>query len=184
MNTGHSEAAVVEFRAMKRITPVRAYSYWSALSYTLNELERRDEAKAAALEARKTASTAAERKHALELHHMADTDLAVRFTRDANGRGQLVTTRAPHNQTDWNPFIEPGDRMRRVEGTLREIQCSGTALRIGVNTTEGPLLLAIPDTSRVQMRNAPAEFTCGEQSARSVAVEYAVPDVVRGIEFR
>src|SRR5258708_3906108 len=168
---------------MTRIAPTRAYSYWSALSYTLNEIDRRDEAKAAALEARKTASTAAERAHAIELGYMADTDLAVRFSRDANGRAQLVTARAPHNQTGWNPFIEPADRMRRVEGTLREIQCSGTSLRIGVNTAEGPLLLAIPDTTRVQMRNAPAEFTCGEQPARHVTVEYAAPDVVRGIEF-
>jgi hypothetical protein len=74
--------------------------------------------------------------------------------------------------------------MRRVEGTLREIQCGATGLRIGVAAPEGPLTLLIPDPSRVQMRNAPAEFTCGPQAPRRVTVEYAAPDVVRGIEFR
>jgi tetratricopeptide (TPR) repeat protein len=184
LNTGHNEAAVTHFRAMKRIAPVRAYSYWSGLAYTLNELDRRDEAKAAALEARKHASTAAERTHASELAYMAETDLTVRFSRDANGSAQLVTARAPHNQMDWNPFIEPGDRMRRVEGILREIQCDGPALRLGVLIPDGPPTLLIPDPTRVQMRNAPTEFTCGQQPPRRVTVEYAAPDIVRGVEFR
>jgi tetratricopeptide (TPR) repeat protein len=184
LNTGHHEAAVAQFRAMKKIAPSRAYSYWIGLSYSLNELDRRDEAKKAALEARMHASTPEERVRVSELIHMAETDLAVRFTRDASGQAQLATARAPHNQAGWNPFIEPDDRMRRVEGTLREIQCGGTGLRIGVAAPEGPLTLVIPDPSRVQMRNAPAEFTCGQQAPRRVTVEYAAPDVVRGIEFR
>jgi tetratricopeptide (TPR) repeat protein len=184
LNTGRNEAAVAQFRAMNRIASARAYSYWSGLAYTLNELDRRAEAKAAALEARKHASTAAERAHASELAYMAETDLAVRVTRDANGSAQLVTARAPHNQTGWNPFIEPGDRMRRVDGILREIQCDGSALRIGVLFPDGPLTLVIQDRTRVQMRNAPPEFTCGRQAPQRVTVDYAVPDVVRGIEFR
>jgi Flp pilus assembly protein TadD len=184
LNTGHNEAAVTQFRAMKRIAPARAYSYWSGLAYTLNELDRRDEAKVAALEARKYASTAAERAHASEIAYMADTDLAVHFTRDANGAAQMVTARAPHNQTGWNPFIEPGDRIRRVEGILREIHCDGSALRLGVLIPDGSLTLLIPDPARVLMRNAPAEFTCGKQAPRRITVEYAAPDIVRGIEFR
>ena len=115
---------------------------------------------------------------------MADTDLAVRFTHDANGAAQLVTARAPHNQTGWNPFIEPADRMRHIEGILREIQCDGAALRIGVLIPDGPLTLVIQDRTRVQMRNAPPEFTCGPQPPRRVTVDYAAPDVVRGLEFR
>ena len=184
MNSGNNDAAVSQFRAVKRIPPARAYGYWSGLAYTLVELDRRDEAKAAALEARKHASTNGERAHALELVHMAETDFAVRFTRDAKGRAQLTTDRAPHNQADWNPFIEPGDTVRRVEGILREIQCDGASLRITVLTGGTELLLSIADRSHVQMRNAPAEFTCGIQPPRKVAVDYATPDIVRGIEFR
>jgi len=102
-----------------------------------------------------------------------------------------VTTRIPHNATNWNPFIEPSDDMRSVQGTLREIECSEKGMRILVDTTSGRLTLAIPDPSHVQMRNAPAEFTCGPQPGSPVTAEFAVtkaPEnsdgVVRGLEFR
>ncbi len=125
------------------------------------------------------------------LHLRKQTDLAVEFSRDANGRAQMVTTRIPHNASTWNPFIEPGDDIRRVQGTLREIECSDKGMRIMVDTTGGVLTLAIPDPSHVQMRNAPAEFTCGPQPASPVTAEYAATKarengdgVVRGLEFR
>ena len=190
MNAGRFEPAVAQFQAIKTIPPERAYSYWSGFAYSLNELERREEAKAAAHEAARNARTAEERAHAAELAYFADTDLAVRFTRDGNGRPQLVTARAPHGQTDWNPFIEPSDRIRRVEATLSEILCDGTTTRIVVITGRDRLRLGIPDPSRVQMRHAPPEFTCGPQAPRAISVEYALGEskdldgIVRGIEFR
>ena len=188
-NIGNYEAAVEEFRAMKVIAPLRAFNYWSALADALNDLGMRDDAKAAAHEAARHASTPSEHAHASRLAYVADTDLAVRFTRDANGRAQLETTRAPHNQPDFNPFIEPDDRIRRVEATIEEIRCDAQT-RFAVRTTEGLLVLSVPDPSRVQMRNAPPEFVCGVQSPRAVKVEYAViagegtNGIVRGIEFR
>ena len=191
MNKGRIEAAVEQFRAMKVIAPARAYGYWSGFAYALTELDLREEAKAAASEAARYAGTPGERAHAASLRNMADTDLAVRFTRDANGRAQLTTARAPHNQTDWNPFIERGDRIRRVDAMLEEIRCDGALTRIAVTAGQGKLVLVIPDPLHVQMRNAPPEFTCGPQTPRKVSVEYAASDaaqdaagVVRGIEFR
>ena len=192
MNTGHYDAAVKQLRAIRGVTPARAYGYWTALAYSLNELDLRDDAKAAAAEAARFAASPEERAHASTLGYFADTDLAVRFTRDANGQMQLSTARAPHNQTDWNPFIEPGDRMRRVDATLEEIGCEGTLTRVVVKTAAGGRIeLVIADRTHVQMRNAPAEFTCGRQTGQPVMVEYAVSDsvkdsagVVRGIEFR
>ena len=53
---------------------------------------------------------------------------------------------------------------------------------------QGPLTLAVPDPSRVQIRNAGAvafEFICGPQEARKVLVEYApAGSILRGLEFR
>jgi len=191
MNQGRFEAAVEQFRAMKSVAPARAYGYWSGLAYALTELDLREEAKAAAAKAARYAGTPDESAHTAVLATMADTDLAVRFTRDANGRAQLETARAPHNQPDWNPFIEPGDRIRRVDATLDEIRCEGALTRIAVTAGQGRLVLVIPDPLHVQMRNAPPEFTCGPQPPRKVRVEYAASDsaqdsagVVRGIEFR
>jgi tetratricopeptide (TPR) repeat protein len=188
---GHYEVALEQLRAMKIVSPARAYGYWTATADAFNELGRRIEATAAARKAAEHASTPAERARAAQLAYVAQTDVAVQFSRDADGRPNMVTTRIPHDATNWNPFIEPGDEIRSVQGTLREIECGEKGMRILVDTAGGPLKLAIPDPSHVQMRNAPAEFTCGPQPGSAVTAEYAVTKaaesgngVVRGLEFR
>jgi tetratricopeptide (TPR) repeat protein len=188
---GHYEVALEQLRAMKIVSPARAYGYWTATADAFNELGRRIEATAAARKAAEHASTPAERARAAQLAYVAQTDVAVQFSRDADGRPNMVTTRIPHDATNWNPFIEPGDEIRSVQGTLREIECGEKGMRILVDTAGGPLKLAIPDPSHVQMRNAPAEFTCGRQPGSAVTAEYAVTKaaesgngVVRGLEFR
>ena len=73
-----------------------------------------------------------------------------------------------------------------------EVDCSGAVTRFLLDTAAGPLALAIPDPSRMQVRNGPGEFTCGPQTSTAVKVEYAVTrggegkadGVMRGIEFR
>lgn len=101
-----------------------------------------------------------------------------------------MTTRTPRQQADWNPFIEPGDHIQRVQGTLREIDCDGlTTIRV---ETAGQLVtLAIPDLQHVQMRHAPPEFVCGPQpTATAIVVDYAhaqsgaVIGIVRGSTLR
>jgi tetratricopeptide (TPR) repeat protein len=184
INTGEFDAGVKHLHAMQHIAPGRRYSYWSAMANALNELERRDEAKAAAAEAERYATTPEERAHAAQLAYMAATDLTVQFVRDSSGAAHMVTTRKAHGAADWNPFVEPGDRMRRVEGALSDIDCSGPGTRISVQTATEKLTLSIPDPSRVRMVHAPPEFTCGPQSA-TVVVDYATQSgIVRGIEFK
>jgi tetratricopeptide (TPR) repeat protein len=190
-NAGHYEIALGHFRAMHTVAPERAFDYWIAVADALNELDRREEAKAAAKQAADRAATPAQRARAAQLAYMAQTDLAVSFSRGANGRAQMVTTRVPHN-TSNNPFIEPADDLRRVQGALREIECTDKITRLLVDAPEGRLRLAILDPTHVQMRNAPAEFTCGKQPGNQVWVEYAAArskeagtdGVVRGVEFR
>jgi tetratricopeptide (TPR) repeat protein len=182
-NAGHFDAAVMHLRAIRSVGPARAFGYWSALAYSLTELDRRDEAAAAARQAADHATTPDERATAATLDFIARTDLAVRFARDADGRAQLETTRIPHATAHWNPFIEPGDDLRRVEGTLREVDCGGEHTRLGVATQDGLLMLAIMDAS--------PEFVCGPQTdAPPVTVEYAASQkgsgadgLLRGMEF-
>lgn len=189
-NSGHEEMAVTQLRSMDKIDPSRAYAYWCALADAYLTLNRREEAKAAARQAAEHSHTPEERAHAAQFIYLADTDLTVQVARDAAGRVQLITTRKPRNSAPWNPFIEPGDRIQRIQATLREVRCDDvTRLLVAVST--GPaLLLAIPDPSRVQMRHAPPEFTCGPQpDAPAVNVEYAAAPtateagIVRGLEF-
>jgi hypothetical protein len=102
----------------------------------------------------------------------------------------MVTRRIPRRTEEWNPFVEPADEVRTITGALREVECGGPATRIVVEADESKHTFVIADPARVQMRNAPAEFTCGPQSGEAVVVVYAAPRsasgdaVVRGIEFR
>ena len=187
-NAGRFETAVEHLRSMAHVSAAREFPYWTALAYALGELGWRDQAKAAADHALESAKTPAERSRALELAEIAQTDVAVRFARDANGTSRLVTTRVPHDAPDFNPFIEPADLIGRVEGKLQEISCSETA-KIVVQTATGALTIAMPDPLRVEMRNAPPEFICGLQPLSAVTVVYAIkPEaqtagILRGIEF-
>ena len=191
-NSGDFEAAIANFRAMRLVAPARAYSYWIAVTDTLIQLDRRDEALGASKHALEHAPNAADRRYAMELGYIAKTDVAVRFTTNQDGHVEMETTRVPHKTADWNPFIEPGDTMRHVEGALLEIDCNGGSTKFVVDTGAGTVTLSIADPGHVQMRNAPAEFTCGVQQAAKVAVDYAVSanpgaktdGLVRGVEFK
>jgi tetratricopeptide (TPR) repeat protein len=187
-NAGRYEAALREFQAMRIVTAARAYGYWLAVADTFNELGRREEAQSAAERGALYALTEAERTRADEQAFIAQTDLGVRFAHDAAGRPILVTARMPHQTADWNPFVEPGDDMHRLQGQLREIDC-GNVTTIRVEAAGKLVALAIPDLQHVQMRHAPDEFVCGAQSETPVIVDYAqsrnraAEGIVRGMDF-
>jgi len=187
-NAGRYDAALQQFLAMRNVGDIRAYAYWMAIADSYNELGKREEAKAAARQAAAHAGTPEEKARAAQQAYIAETDTDVQFTRDANGRVQLATTRVPHQSKNWNPFVEAGDDLKRLEATLDEVDCSGAVMRIRVIAAGKPLMLAVPDPSRVQMRNAPPEFVCGQQERRQVLVEYAArphaDGLLRGMEFR
>jgi tetratricopeptide (TPR) repeat protein len=186
-NAGEHEAALADLHAMRHIAPARQFQYWTGTAYAANQLGRREEAETAAERARAHATNETERAYADELRMIAQSDVVVQVTRDANGQMRLVHTRTPHGSPDWNPFIEPGDQVRRAEGKLRAIDC-GAETVFAVETAAGPLRLTIPDLKHVQMRNAPSEYTCGPQPASEVSVVYAASGpaggVLRGMEFR
>ena len=188
-NTSHYEAAVAQLRAMRNVAQARRYDYWAILADALNELGQRPEAKAAADQAARYATNPSEHARAAQLAYTSQTDLAVQFARDSNGRAQMITTRVPHD-SDWNPFIEEGDDIRRLHGIVKEIDCGNKVTRFVVEVAGVRLRLAIEDPSRVRMRNAPPEFVCGLQTANQVLVEYAVSKnkgtdgIVRGMEFQ
>jgi hypothetical protein len=184
-NARNFAAALSQLDALRLVAPNRQFAFWSMRAYAFLELDQRDEAKAAAAEARTHATTVEDRRHAEELAYLAETDIAVRFEPDASGRMRLVETRVPHGSTDRNPFIEPGDRITRTAGTLREVECGNGKLTGFSLAVDGRMLqLAVPDPQRVQMRNSPAQFTCGAQAPQSVAVEYNSDGILRGMEFR
>ena len=188
-NTGNYRAAVEQFHAMRVPTSSRAFGYWAILAYALTELGNRDEALAAGRKALSEAATEEERQRARRLAYVASTDMKTQFVQDSEGRTTMVTTRVEHGATDFNPFIEPSDRMHRSKGQLTEVLCdAGQLTGFRVVTTDGPLVLNVPDPFHVQIKGGPNEFLCGEASPRDVQVDYALVErtgesILRGMTF-
>ena len=186
-NAGMYAAALQHLNAMNYVSSGRQFAYWTAKAYAANELDQREEAKAAAEKATDYAANGAERAYADELRTFAMTDPVVQMTHDASGHVRLINTRAPRDASEWNPFIEPGDQVRRVEARLHEIECGGPLTIFALKTAAGILRLTVADPLHVQMRNAPPEFTCGDQADTPVVAVFAAsgPDggLLRGMEF-
>ena len=117
--------------------------------------------------------------------------MTVQFSTDSEGHSQMITTRIAHGKTDWNPFIEPADRIEHAKGTLREVLCSkGKLTGFLVGTPEGAVTLEVADPLHVLMRNSPNEFYCGPAKMNAVEADYAVvqaagktKNVLRGMTF-
>jgi tetratricopeptide (TPR) repeat protein len=187
-NAGQSQSAVSHLRAIRTVSPARAFAYFAAMAAALLDLGRRADSRAAAAQAREHAATDAERGHADQLIYMADTDLSVQLTSGPDGLAHFQAIRVPYNQPPRNPFIEPGDGIERAEATLSRIECAGNGISVVVSRQEGSLTLSVPDPSRVQIRNTTPgisfEFTCGPQTPRKVIVEYTAARVLRGLELQ
>ena len=187
-NEGRFDEAIAQFRAMRDVAPARAFVYWLALSDALNSAGHFEESEAAAKTAARYASTPEERTRAADQEFIARTEVVPQLTSDASGRPRMVAARVPRSHSaDWNPFVDPRDDVRRADGVLLDIQCGEGPARFLVETSAGRIVLTIPDPTRVQMRNAPEDFTCGPQDGRKVSVVYAAAEgggVLRGIEFR
>jgi tetratricopeptide (TPR) repeat protein len=191
-NSGHYEAALEQFRAMRFVAPERAYTYWTAVSSALTETDQRDDAKAAANQAMRYAKSPEERTRASQLAYVAATDLTVQVSRDTNGNLKMITARKPHGSDDWNPFIEPGDHIVSVEGQIRNVECSsGRLTGFRVATSSNVIEVAVPEPSHVLIRGGTPEFTCGAEDQRKVQIQYATlqhrtptDGILRGLQFR
>ena len=153
----------------------------------------RDEANKTAAEARKLARTEEEAERASQLAWMASSEIVVQMTADRFGQLRRIPSKGPALE-NWNPFIEPGDRIQHAEGVLSDVDCSGGVLRLTLVSREHRVIIGVSHPERVQLRPAeagPLEFTCGKEDGRRVLVEYALPanpdsgytGVLRGIRF-
>lgn len=189
-NEGHDAASLAQLSAIKVIAPDRGHGYWCAVANAQLGLGRNDEARQSAARALALAATPEERERAARIQYAAQTHMAVQFRTDASGRQEMVTTRVPTDAADWNPFVEPGDEMHRVTGTLQQVDCAADSLQVTVKTATGRLRLTIPDPGRVRILNGPTELVCGPQTPARVSVDYAAAKnghtdgIARAIEFQ
>ena len=185
-NSSRPKEAMAHFQAMRRPPTDRAWVYYSALADVLLELNQRGEAKLAALDAERVAANDEQRARARQLAYLADTELSVEIAEGRDGRREFRTVRVPVNAPARNPFIEAGEIAYRAEASLDRVECGDDGIRVLVTAQGRPLILSVPDPSRVQIRNAGSvafEFVCGPQEARKVLVEYRPEHVLRGLEL-
>jgi tetratricopeptide (TPR) repeat protein len=186
-NANRPAEALAHFQAMHPPPPDRASRYYASVADVLLELNRRPEAKAAALEAQRFASSDEERRQAHTFAYLADTEMTVEIVAMPDGHREFRTIRVPVNAARRNPFIEADEEARSTEATLRRVDCTDGGTRLVVSIKGGELSLAIADPSRVQIRNGGGvkfEFVCGLQKARPVLVEYTAGNILRGLELR
>ena len=186
-NAGHAAEAVAHFRAMRPPSPDQGWRYYTSMSDALLDLNRRAEAKEAAVRSRAYAASDEERERSRVLAYLADTELSVEIAASPDGKREFRTVRVPVNAAPRNPFIEAGEDARSAEATMQRVECADEGIRLIVNTGSGELALVVADPSRVQIRNGGGvkfEFVCGPQEARPVLVEYTAQGVLRGLELR
>jgi tetratricopeptide (TPR) repeat protein len=190
-NRGHYAEALAQFRAMQAVSRGRAYAYWAAVATALTETDQRNEAKEAAAKALAYATNAEERASASQLAYIAGTDLTVQFTHDSKGNLRMETARKPHGSDDWNPFIEPSDRIVCLLGRIRKVECnSGKITGFKVESASTAVEVALPDPSHVLIRGGTPEFVCDAEDGRQVAIQYAAEQrgsgdgILRGMQFR
>ena len=191
-NSGQYDQAIAQLQAIRDVPRSRAYGYWLALASALTETDDRPGAKDAAKRALSYATTEEERSTAVRLSFVADTDLTVQLSRDANGNTQVVTARKPHGSDSRNPFVEPGDQIRRLDGQIRRVECNaGKIVGFKVEGNKGAVEVKLVDPAHVLITGGTPEFVCGAEDGRKVAIEYAasgkhdaVDGVLRGMRFQ
>jgi tetratricopeptide (TPR) repeat protein len=192
MQAGEYGPAAEHLNQMQVPSGSRRFAYWIALATALTEVDRRDEAIHAAKEAQQAAENETGRQTAQRLGYAAATDLTVQLETDSQGQTHMVTTRVPHGTKDWNPFIQPSDRIVRATGELSEVLCAaGVLTGFKLKTASGPVTVAVPDPTHVLMKNSPSEFYCGPVAQKAVVADFAVvksaglsTNLLRGMIFQ
>jgi tetratricopeptide (TPR) repeat protein len=182
---GNHKDAVKSLEQAVEVLPRQSY-FWHALAMAYKELDRRDEARAAARRAVESAST----EHEFEMARAALRQVA---TAPVTAPASSATPVRPAVNVPKSWELPKGDA--RVEGMLEHIDCLGKSARFHVRAEGKPVALWVENPGQVLL-NTPSsltfEFACGSQKARPVAIEYTrKPDTVRrtegeitAIEFR
>ena len=103
-------------------------------------------------------------------------------------------TTPPDPSQPSNPFVRPGEIVKRVEGVATHLECDGKKATLRVSVGAGPMLFAIDDPKHVLLKHrgeSTFDFCCGPQKPFGVAVEYVpnpekgkpVAGVLRALEF-
>ena len=186
--------AIADLLVIKRIDPDRAGRYFNALAYSYTQTSNFPEARKQANAALKWDRTDADKQQSESLLRYLDSqDLAERYNKNpitnssalaehTDGQPRLARTApappptfAPPTQSvPVNPFLKPGQKVLRAEGTAKEVGCRD-GLQFTIVSNGKPMTFAIPKPDMVLLKHNSAmtfDFICGPQKAFPIAVEY------------
>jgi len=181
LNDQHAEA-LAQFLLVKQVTPERAFEYFHAMAYSYYRLDRKPEARDAAVKCRTFAKSSQEMERADQLLTALNTALKIDIDNDDD------------DDDDEEPATvgDHADDLAVAEGTLRQLDCLDGKIRIRIGVGAEAIAFALLDLDSIVIKeHAPMNFTCGPQKPRRIRIEYqanpgAMPGtvgVVRTIAF-
>lgn len=126
------------------------------------------------IESQRLDDEAAERKRQQEeerkeTERVKAEEIAKIRTAEAKANGSLDSDTVAKAVPWWDGPKAPN----RVEGTLRQVDCLGSRLRLVIVTSDKKTVrLLISDMSNVAVKGDPVSFACGVQKSRPIVVDY------------
>ena len=200
-NQENFEAAVEEFRQVKKVNPDQAPQFFLAKAYADARVGNIDQARQDIESAKKWVKSPADSDRAAALARYLD-ELQNAKTRAAVARSSPqfrpadedppapTLHRAPkppfevHETSPQNPFVKPGEQIDHIEGLAQRLECDGETALLHVSVGRASMVFEIPDPTRVLIKH-PGEvqhdFSCGAQKPYPITVFYAAkPDLKKG----
>ena len=203
LHTREWSAALGILGQIHNVNEDQAAWLFSGLAYAHAQLGDREQARVNVEKAKKYAKTPEQKTRADDLLRYLDAQQ--RAVDAAKARSEQARTadsipqpsqklEPPDPAQPTNPFVRPGERLKRVEGVATHLECDNKQARLRVSVGARIMLFAIDDPKRVLLKHAGQmtfDFTCGPQKPFGVAVEYVpepdsrkpVAGVVRALEF-
>jgi Tfp pilus assembly protein PilF len=188
LNAKKYEEALAAFVQLRNVPQERAAAVFNGMAYADAQLGNLTEARSQAENARKWDRTEAENQQ---------TDSIIRYLdyrEAAKPPGNVDAAGRPPNAQARNPFGEPGEKLERVEGTAKSLDCDGKGARLTVQVGPKIMSFELGDPARIQLKhegNRTFDFNCGPQKPFSIAIEYVpasgaaggVAGAIRRMEF-
>jgi Flp pilus assembly protein TadD len=170
LNLKNYPGAIASFIQLQHVTPEHAAMLFNGLAYAYAQTGDFDKARKNLTNALKWEKTDDDKERANQL------------TRYLDARDDAAKRNAPPDLTEYNPFVLPGEKVERIEGEARTVECTGDHATLVVEVGASTMSFQITDPNRIMLKHEGAEtfqFSCGPQKKFHVAVEY-VPDITFG----
>jgi Flp pilus assembly protein TadD len=199
LNARNFEGALASFAQLRNLPSDRAAIVYNGIAYAYTQTGDFVQARKNAINARKWDRTDAESRR---------TDDLIRYLDQREGGGAKTPVQVAVAQPDSSdrPTLRrtavaesepaaPREKRERVEGTAKNLDCSGEPARLSVLVGQNTMTFALADPDKIILKhdgNATFDFACGPQKPMPVTIEYVPVDnpaakgvagAVRQIEF-